>query len=453
MNDQSSFTIIPPPPVTDKITLSLRGAVRNESSVPAEFDIAFYVDAVEPSQKLHSAVLKLMPGESGLVDYRFPTAKIRGKHDILMTTDGNRHHEIRSKTMEVLPASCRSVSRLGGAWNGFYHWSEEEGMLWNSALRNLTAEQWREQVLGMKQIGLDIIVVQELFRNQMYYGDHEIPETRYEGKAYYPSELFPGRMPIACPDPLEAIMSEADRLGMNVFPGIGLYAWFDYTPHSLEWHRNVASELWERYGHHPSFYGFYISEEIAGDLGGTETRKEEIIDFFRDFRRHCRTLAPDKPVMLAPNCWYIEKALDAWPRLLKHIDILCPFAFHRMNEDDISGEEAAALLQRLCDQSGTHLWMDMELFLFDTKNALYPRDIKGLLSDMHRFPNFEKILGYQYQGLLCAPGASVMPGGQKAEKLFKDYKDYLERINDESPDRGYNGVGYNGALAPVLNCN
>jgi hypothetical protein len=169
-----------------------------------------------------------------------------------------------------------------------------------------------------------------------------------------------------------------------------------------------------------------VSEEITGNLGGNPRTKEEIINFFQYFQAHCKSLAPDKPVMLAPNCWYVKDALDAWPTLLKYIDILCPFAFHRMNDDDISGEESANILQGLCDEAGTHLWMDMEVFLFDETNALYPRPIEGLLSDLKRFPNFEKILGYQYQGLLCSPTASMKLGGDNAVKLFNDYKAYLQ---------------------------
>ena len=92
---------------------------------------------------------------------------------------------------------------------------------------------------------------------------------------------------------------------------------------------------------------------------------------------------------------------------------------------DVSGEEAAELMQRLCDESGCHLWLDMDVFLFGEKDALYPRPIEGVLSDMLRFPNFEKILCYQYPGLMSAPDASIQPGGEDTVKLFNDYRGYL----------------------------
>ena len=84
-------------------------------------------------------------------------------------------------------------------------------------------------------------------------------------------------MPIVAKDPVEAILDEADRLGMSVMLGVGMFAWFDFTEESLKWHENVAEELWNRYGHHDSFYAFYISEECAGNLFNSEQTDEMFV--------------------------------------------------------------------------------------------------------------------------------------------------------------------------------
>jgi hypothetical protein len=215
---------------------------------------------------------------------------------------------------------------------------------------------------------------------------------------------------------------------MYVLPGIGMYAWFDYTPASLAWHIGVADEIWARYGHHSSFYGWKISEEGPGDLGwgggDIEQERQHLIDFFRQFGAHVRRLTPDKPVMVARNTYGMRGAEDTYRELLKYLDILCPFCFHRMPENDMTGEEAATMLQSFCDEAGAHLWMDMEVFLFE-EDALIPRPIEGVKSDLLRFPNFEKILCYQYPGLMTHTDASVKLGGQPAVKLYQDYASYL----------------------------
>lgn len=130
-------------------------------------------------------------------------------------------------------------------------------------------------------------------------------------------------MPIKAKDPLEAILSEADKQGMNVFLGVGLFAWFDFSSTSLEWHKEVAKELWDMYGHHPSFYGFYVSEESGGSLDNWEKkegmrikRKAEIVNFFKEFKTFCNQFAPSNPIMLATNSMGLPSGEDTYSELL-----------------------------------------------------------------------------------------------------------------------------------------
>jgi hypothetical protein len=421
-----SLTLIPPSPVTDRIMLDIRGAVRNEGLGTNRFTVSVYLDSAWRWNCLHRETLEVGPGSAAGFKFRWPTKGRAGNHTFIMVAEGGGKKLRSERPIKIVASEMRSTGVIGGTWSGIYHWSEQEGRLWNADIKKLTDDQWREQVRGMHSIGMDIIVLQESFRNQKYVDKHAIEKEGYQGLAFYPSGLYPGRMPIAARDPLEAIYAEADALGMQVFAGVGLYAWFDFTEGSLAWHKNVADELWERYGHHDSFYGWYVSGEIAGNLGVDDRHREELVSFFRGFGAHVRKFAPDKPVMLASNSHGIREAKGYYAKLLPHLDILCPFGFHRMSHRDLTGEEAAELLQRYCDEAGSHLWMDMEVFLFGPGGALLPRPISGLVSDAQRFPNFEKILCYQYPGLLNTPEASLKPGGEPTVKLYQDYKNFLE---------------------------
>ena len=160
-------------------------------------------------------------------------------------------------------------------------------------------------------------------------------------------------------------------------------------------------------------------------LFGNEERRE-IVEFFRELTPHLHRLTPEKPVMLATNSYHLRGAEAAYRQLLPHLDILCPFAYHRMTAGDLTGEEAAARLQSLCDRSGCHLWMDLESFVFRNVWELHPRPIEGLLSDISRFPNFEKILHYQFPGMMSAPEMTRQPGGPASVKLYEDYSKYLK---------------------------
>ncbi|MEN8193778.1 MAG: DUF4434 domain-containing protein [Bacteroidota bacterium] len=433
LNKSSSLTLIPPSPVSDKITLSIRGAVRNQTDKLKTYEISIFLDKEEKSNLLYSENLSVPKQSAKGIKVKWQTKDHIGKHQIILLAKSGENIARSIQPLEIRSSEVRSTGVVDGAWSGFYMWGNE-GLLWNEELVKMNDIQWREYVRAMDEIGMNIIVTQESFRNQEYVGAHSINEDGYSGKAFYPSKLFEGRMEIESKDPLETILSEADERGMYVFMPVGLYAWFDFSVGSLEWHKKVATELWERYGHHPSFYGWYVSEEIHGSLAPTvndekiiNLRHQEIVNFFKEFQAHVRKMAPDKPVMLASNSHHVKDGAEVYHELLKHIDILCPFGFHRMPEDDITGEEAALFLQDQCNKAGAHLWMDMEAFLFGEYGELYPRPIAGLLSDLERFPNFEKILCFQFAGLFNAPWMSRKPGGEPTVKLYRDYKEYYEK--------------------------
>ncbi len=440
------LTLIPPSPVTDKITLDIRAGLRNREAAPRPFEVAIYLDEENPAHRLHYVRLEVAGLTAACVKLRWPTAAHAGEHTIILVVASGAERWRTHQPLTILPSATRSPQRLGGAWAGIRHWSDTEGHYWNRDISRMTDDHWRQLVRGMHEVGLDVINIQEIFRHEQYAGRHAIEKEGYQGQAFYPSALYPGRMPIAASDPLEAIFDEADTLRMHVLPGIGLYAWFDYSPASLQWHLEIADEIWERYGHHPSFYGWKISEEGHGSLGSRswepgpllDQDRLDLVDFFRRFGDHVRQLAPDKPVMVARSTHGMRGAEAAYRQLLHHLDILCSFCFHRMPPDDMTGEAAADMLQSLCDEAGAHLWMNMELFLFenggDTGSPLIPRPIDQVRNDLLRFPNFEKILCYQYPGLMTHPHADIRLGGDAAVKLYNDYRAFLTETTNRKQD-------------------
>ncbi len=130
-------------------------------------------------------------------------------------------------------------------------------------------------------------------------------------------------------------------------------------------------------------------------------------------------------MLLATNCFRLRGAEETYRKLLPELDILCPFGFHRMPPDDWTGEDAARLLQSLCDEAGCHLWMEVETCLFRNGVELHPRPIESVANDLMRFPNFEKIMHYQFPGLMSGPGMSRQPGGPAARELYDAYARFL----------------------------
>jgi hypothetical protein len=73
--------------------------------------------------------------------------------------------------------------------------------------------------------------------------------------------------------------------------------------------------------------------------------------------------------------------------------------------------------------------MDLEVFLFADKNALYPRPVEQVIKDLLMFDNFEKICCYSYTGLMNAGWQTGRPGGERTVKLFDDYKAYIKSLS------------------------
>ncbi len=398
------MTLIPPDSCTDIVNLDIRAAIFNDSHRTDQVIFSVYLDEINECNLISTSEVDAAADCWASCRYKWKTAGNAGVHKICVKAVVGDKTFIQSSPIEIVPSKTRSLGKITGAWAGITHWCEKESRYWKDDIKEMDNNDWRETVRGMCELGMKTIVIQEVFRNQMYVGKHDIERIGYKGVPYYPSELYEGKMDITADDPIGTIFDEADRLGSHVLPGVGMYAWFDFTEESLKWHKEVAMELWQKYGHHKSFYGWYVAEEIHGNLGANDERRSEIVLFFKEFKEFVSRFSPDKPVMLASNCHDILGGYHYWPRLLENLDILCPFGFHRMPLEDITGQEAADLLQTLCDQADSHLWMDMEIFLFEDDAALYPRPIEQIVDDMQRFPNFEKILCYQYPGLINAHG-------------------------------------------------
>lgn len=443
---RSSLTLIPPSPITRQVLLDIRGAVWNESDRNEKYEVSVYLDNVNEASLIHRESFDIPSRKNAGFKCNLDVKKYMGKHNVIMVTTCGKTVKTNVEALEIIDSDIRSTMQIEGAWFEFYHWCEQEGRLWNKDIIKLTDHQWKELVKGMHDIDMNIMVIQELFRSQAYVDQHKMDSTGYQGIAYYPSDLYPHKPTdtlllqvnhgksspnypeythLNAKDVVNAVLEEADQLNMKIFLGVGSYAWFDFSPGALQWSKEVAKELWEKYGHHKSFYGWYISGEIAGNLGRTTAHREQIVRFFKEFSKYAKTLAPDKPVMLATNCHSIKDSEGYYPALLENLDIICPFGFHRMPKNDYTGKEAAEILQRYCNEAGSHLWMDVEMFLFREDGALYPRPIKEILNDLNMFDNFEKICCYSYTGLMNAGWQSICPGGEATIELYNDYMRYL----------------------------
>lgn len=288
---------------------------------------------------------------------------------------------------------------LDGTWFEFFHHSRVEGQYWNPKCRSFTEKDWRSLLQAIAGRGMEYIV---LMCGSLCYSDC--------AESYFPGGPYPFPEEMVCKNPMEVLMEETSRLGLKVFMSCGFYG--DWT-HARDNMRNpdvrrraftAMERLTELYGHYPSFYGWYLPDEIGIDGHFPQF----FIDYVNDYRAYIRRLTPEKPLLIAP--YGVAKiAFDGeFVEQLRQLD--CDFIAYQDGVGIANGGvetagEAFRKLRIAHDRAGrSRLWADMEVFRFEGdayRSALIPADPERLREQYHAIaPHVEKVLVYQYQGNL-----------------------------------------------------
>jgi hypothetical protein len=218
-------------------------------------------------------------------------------------------------------------------------------------MMDLSPDDWRRELEAMHAAGLDTVIVQYLES-----GRH----------SFIPSDD-------RATDPTREILAFADAHGMRVFLGTkadeGWWNWdADYLERSLTDRRRLIRAIHARYGAHRSFAGWYLTEEVSGNLSPERVRL--LRAYFRAQSDACKALR-DQPVAIAPYFSHLtplESMRAIYNELLDGagIDVL-------MLQDGVGArgwdrdlEERIVpyfrLFREVCDRRGVALWCDLESF-------------------------------------------------------------------------------------------
>lgn len=309
--------------------------------------------------------------------------------------------------------------KIDGTFFEFRHHNTAEGKYWNPALEKFQAEDWKNKVREISELGMEYIVIMA---------------TALYDRCYFKSSVFPFA-DIPCTDPIEAVLSQADECGLKVFIGNGFYG--DWTKP----HRNITDkeiiarsfkameELTSLYGNHKSFYGWYFPDETC-----------IILRFSKDFTEYvnlctkfCNKITPEKKTLIAPYGTNLALTNERYIRNLTELDV--DFIAY---QDEIGvkktpvrrSEKIFERLRKAHDKAGrSELWADIELFNFEGavyKSALLPASIERISRQIENVaPYADKILSYQYLGMMNPKDSSSFAGHPSSSELYNDYRKYL----------------------------
>lgn len=417
-----SFTVVPPGPVTDQIKIELRLALGNPSQAPRKVTVRFYWDQVAPEHLTYEQSHEILPGNTALVTSWCTTAGKSGPRDLRFTaTDDDGRTEEGRWPLEVIPCETRALPMLVGAWC-------DPGVLCPGsgypARRPPVEQDVRDQVDAMKQIGVTTVVVTYV-------------EMENVG-VFYPSQIAELGKHVFDFDVVEAVLAQADLHGMHVFLGLGrgddlLLLWDGLEDAAriakgIDLGRRVASELWQRYRHHASFYGWYFTHEM-NDL-------EKASAYYDPLAEHCHGLSPDRPVIVAPSGSPIlstEILRRSQVDIFAYQDAVGPgYKDYRYTLDpEIRLADLEAVYTRFRDlhrDAGKHLWTDLEIWRANHETGYTPF-LPAPMEQVERqirieARHVEMITGYEFLSMMERPGSGLGLGGPKAEKLYRAYEAY-----------------------------
>ena len=310
--------------------------------------------------------------------------------------------------------------KIDGTFFEFLHHNIPEGKYWNPALEKFTAENWRQKVREISAVGMEYIVVMA---------------TALYDKCYFKSSVFPFAQ-IPCTDPIEELLCEADNCGVKVFLGNGFYG--DWRKAS----QNITSkevidrsframeELTALYGHHKSFYGWYFPDETC-----------IILRYSKDFMKYvnlcsarCHQLTPDKRTLIAPYGTNLVWANNKFIRQLTELDVDFIAYQDEVGVKKTKVDRTKQLFEKLRiahDKAGrSELWADIELFDFEGlvyKSALIPAPFERVKKQIENVaPYADKILAYQYLGLMNSKNSQAFAGHPNSTELYENYIKYIE---------------------------
>lgn len=319
------------------------------------------------------------------------------------------------------------IKYIKGSWFEFQHHNKPEGVYWNRECTEFNEEKWDLKIREIAELGMEYLVLMI---------------TGYDFGTYYNSRYF-DKIKLGCEDPLEIVLSSADRYGIKFFIGGGIFGVWKNVCRKMEYPeiawltQKGINEVAEKYAHHKSFYGWYWPDEPYID----GYYPEEFMNYVDICNKEARLITPRAKILIAP---YGTKAVKADGKYAKQLELL--------NVDYIAYQDEIGVRKTNFDESARSfealrkvhdkvpnvaLWADVEIFEFESDiytSPLLPASFERILKQFIAVsPYVDNILVYQYEGMMNKPGTAAFAGHSDSTRLYSDYADWLKKHHPDIP--------------------
>lgn len=296
--------------------------------------------------------------------------------------------------------------------------------------QNWGADEWDLDFRFMKEVGIEMVV---------------LIRCGYHRWQTFPSEILSEQEKCFPPsvDLVDLFLQLSTKYGMKFYFGLydsGRY-WEDvdfWTNGNYEReviiNKAVIEEVWNKYGHHSSFAGWYLSQECSRNNG-------KIVEMFSTLGSYCKQISGGLPVLISP---YIDGTKSVsqydtqtrrdsgislkdhtseWDQIFKGIqgavDIVA-FQDGHVEYDQLAGFLAAN--KQLCDKYGLHCWTNSETFDRDMPIKFLPIkwDKLKLKLETAALVGIENAITFEFSHFMSPQSAYLQAG-----HLYNRYREYL----------------------------
>lgn len=319
-----------------------------------------------------------------------------------------------------------ACEKITGSFFDIQHVNPFDAVYWSGECRFWKEENWRALIQDMNAAGMDtaICIATALWGLPVFPG--------HEEKVGRP-------MRMGCKDPLGVCLDEAGKLGMEFYLGIGYrgrcsqvrdYAGMEkpWPDNWFEWNTNLAEALMQEYSDKAGFGGLYIAYEI-------DFHDHQVELYEKWVGENLRPLIGDTPLLISPGSIGQHPNLDKLPEQLERMDIniLAPQDYGGRSRNVAEALELvkgnARAIEKMGDtvrNMGIKMWSNCEVFELapspDLRGYCVPGPIERIKEQVEiQAPLVDKLICYQYQGLMNSQTELLNIGAPGVQKLHDDY--------------------------------
>lgn len=293
--------------------------------------------------------------------------------------------------------------------------------------QNWGAEEWDRDFGHMKAVGIDtVILIRSGYRRFITYPSAYL--QRAHGCYEPPVDL------------VKLFLELADKHGMQFYFGLydsGHYWDTGNMQSEIDANRYVIDEVWQQYGHYPSFKGWYLSMEISRKTKGA-------VDAFRTLGMQCKQVSGGLPTLISPWIDGRKAVMAASAALTKEQSVSLAEHQREWSEifDGIRGAVDAVAFQdghidyheladffavnkAMADRYGLQCWTNAESFDRDMPIKFLPIKFEKLRLKLEaaRRAGYDKAITFEFSHFMSPQSAYGQAG-----HLYNRYREYLQQL-------------------------